>query len=1430
MDSYRRLDSKIVISLLSALVLLSCERATQDNAKASIALPSAPMQKTVSSGDKKSKVSVLTLQPSHVIVNITGSGADPKYCHVRLRPTTAALGDCKLLDGEGKSIEIETKAGTGRLIQVLVAYEDNEGSTPMSLKYGDTTTELRAGPQSVEIFTTDVPGAITMGHIAGRYLAGASGGPTGRLRVGLRIKEDKIPMVLVETDILAGWFQTMVAQGIKAEYMVDGQMLFGAPVDKDYFDQLATTQAAAPKFKINTQTDGFEIKGWFGDVTATASKSISANCSSARFTTCLDGQSYFVGPFASRSDGKLLATGATLQWEYLPGAMDSLDGVRLLFNPSVKDLKVNFAIDRGEYDCDLLQRQTGTVFVDIPKPATSVALPASMDSSSLLSTNFQYALCPYRGPGLLRTALAEPDLNSISGGDGSSLDYFRIDVSGNYNMSSQRHEIEQGQCVQAKIRLYHSTGQNTAVQLTNHAAMNLGISGLGNATLYATESICQSSGSALSGTLSMPLNTGETASFWIKGNTVSVNNQFSPITGFDTSVYQFQPSYNQVDILTAGATGYLRIESPPEDNTARTSKGNYYLLTKDYCHPFRVVSVSSSGLPSPLPESLTLSSLTSGGGMALFSNANCTTGLSSLTMNSGASESSTIYIKGLTAGTSNHISMNLSSSIRTYAPQEFRVAQPKLMVVGPKSVMDNTCYPFKAVTLLANESLYPQAGVGPSLTWNFGGASGISATIYDNLGACQVGTAGTNTIGGGNSTKDFFGKTTASGGIISPTLAATGFETWTGSMNTFAAGDSVATKIRIFAPATFKSGECTEIRAAVTNSAGAEVPARLPLKFTVRPASFTGSKIPLYTDPGCYGPVMSQEQNIDVDDSGRTFYGRAITDNTASFTPWTLLAPPYASEVPMVSTSAPTGGLPSLNLSGIPSNFGSVVIGSHEFGASRTMNLTVSGASNVFCSEFNGSSFSPCDPTVFNGSGSPYTFNWKLAAATNPAIRYRFDAETATGDRNFIEFDPQKIYDASFQVATCGAGGVQNVSFNSSTLTTLLASNQTVCFGSSVTMTCDATVNIPLDKKLVGWSIGGLAINDSGLSGGASCLNVSPSGTPTQSVLLANLNMSIDASGCASGEVVGISSASASPSAYTILKLIGVNISTASSASCPVVGLSVSGSNGNWDVEAQYSTINMDRSTDTTGIYLSANSGGFRFRNGSGSTTGSTNKATFIRHAHSAGSSGVIDVAFSNFTGPDMVVFDGSTGSSMGSRLSFMANTYNSATNTITTPIFSVNTATTQAFPHDIIQNLFRFAGTGAGYLVSLSDSAGSATDYIKANFSGNAVVQDQRGNIFTDNASKAGTLSLNANSFMSVSSTNNGNDRIYFRPPTGSISLSKTLPSATGDNRVCDTHTGTQGWSGGLFSEVQDGSLIKGNISSADGATPLGAPATFCP
>jgi hypothetical protein len=455
---------KAVFPTLCLLSVLSCTRLTKE----STSTVTLEMAKTLQVPGAVS-AQTATLVAQHIVVNITGSDMETAYQILDANRANGAS-KCDPNNSAPGTSSLEVPQGSGRLIQVLVAYCDSSSQGGnMTIYYGSVTKDLKGAEVTVDVPVKPINGAIAGdGSIMGRYLTDSNTGPTGLVKVMYKAPAE--PAMLVEqTEIFGGWFRFFALQSGGFDYILeDGTPLFiNAATSATYpapevgvlnlpigyknqnsgggtpnYQAEEAQQVVVGFFgpgsagkKMCSHVSGSMIPNFYTDITATTQVSWSGStpsdtagyisggdpspsCNvsgdiyqdfiSTSISTIANRDSAFgfkglfklTGGNGNAVQGTQGTTSVSLNWSYMPGAMNGVDGSEIFYkwiSANTDDKLAPYYNDNG-VDCDGL---VSFGFIDYgAAPAadganlvTTTVTVGANPGANLLPKIF---VCPYR--------------------------------------------------------------------------------------------------------------------------------------------------------------------------------------------------------------------------------------------------------------------------------------------------------------------------------------------------------------------------------------------------------------------------------------------------------------------------------------------------------------------------------------------------------------------------------------------------------------------------------------------------------------------------------------------------------------------------------------------------------------------------------------------------------------------------------------------------------------------------------------------------------------------------------------------------------------------------------------------------------------------------------------------------------------------------
>lgn len=778
----------VMVGLLFGLG--ACTRPEMDQSKVSISLPSK------SSSTKVDAQSSEIL--SHVVINVTGSGMNPFVFNW----------DRKENINQPSEFVFDFQQGSGRLVQVLAVYEDVTNKS-MSFYYGDTTSDFNTSTVTLFIQVARVGGGYNAsGRVSGRYQTAANSGPTGPVNITYAVN-GKPAMIIERSYIYNGWFHLFGLSDVDLTYSTnDGQVLFGGPVrlnsstlfppsqnivrmqvplhqrqrDSVYtlsepqyliwgwfgfdasskkvckeppsslsyfkkFDGVSTSLTLSQQSMRANTSDLFSTAGGGLATTATALYDGGASsCSGTEYQDYLslpeivfqkpsDGGSLVYGPLRlinTTDGGPFTATGSVWMGQLLPGAEQAIDQVRGYVIPD--SMMTNFQnVDSGAFPCGALSGFGGFVQTGVVNSA-AFNLDFSPFAAAFSGGNSpNVAICFAKsGQNLPLGFLKRGYLSGGGGGGGGGSVPTQMLVQ---KAEAPRQGIGNMACTEFVVRLYDANNNETSYSLPLAFTINVSDDN-GARPIYQDQMECSNS-NAMASTVSFPANQRE-----FRFSTKS--NYFMTVSGQSLTV-----SLSAISPLSLSAPN---LNLPVKDYMTKTFK----LLLPDYlvpglCYGAKVQRVEYSGYPSSVAADTSVGFATTGG-FAVYSNASCSTSISSATILNGDSFAQ-VWIKFPVGSQQAGITMSLSSGEATEsANQMFKAGGgdgtiASLFVHGPNQISRDMCSSssFRVVAVNSQGTPIPASSnqtislvyTGGGLSGSFHGESGCGNAAPSILSAGQ---------------------------------------------------------------------------------------------------------------------------------------------------------------------------------------------------------------------------------------------------------------------------------------------------------------------------------------------------------------------------------------------------------------------------------------------------------------------------------------------------------------------------------------------------------------------------------------------------------------------------------------------------------------------------------------------------------------------
>lgn len=249
--------------LLSLVVILatalsSCTRPSNDTSSLQISLPSQSDNSKLAAGDL-----------DHVFISITGPNMPP------IEFQWEKCKNCPSGFTAPSSFSIDVPSGSDRLVQVLAVYEAST-SESVDIYYGDLLKTLTSGTQDLPISVSKVVSntVVRGGRWAGRYITSGNTGPSGVFEAKFNPGSGKPLMLIDRSNMLGGWFGTIVLEGLNLSYFLNGAALFSeiSTSSSIFTPSPQVAKVSSPKyFKQDgggttryPEDSGFSISGYWG--------------------------------------------------------------------------------------------------------------------------------------------------------------------------------------------------------------------------------------------------------------------------------------------------------------------------------------------------------------------------------------------------------------------------------------------------------------------------------------------------------------------------------------------------------------------------------------------------------------------------------------------------------------------------------------------------------------------------------------------------------------------------------------------------------------------------------------------------------------------------------------------------------------------------------------------------------------------------------------------------------------------------------------------------------------------------------------------------------------------------------------------------------------------------------------------------------------
>ncbi len=292
--------ARISLAILACSLFACTPPANSPSSNLALSVPG-----TISSTAKTGALNTLVAQ--HIVVNITGGDIAPVFY------SWDGCEKCDQPPPPPTAIDLSVRAGSNRLIQVLVVYSGANGN---DIYYGDLQRDLAPGDVTANVPIVPVAtSSLQGGSITGRYLDARypGGGPTGGIAIKYPPPGNKPPMIIETSSIFTGWFNLFALNDVRFIYQLDdGQALFGKAVS---LQDLATSPSV---MRIDRPKTIVKTKHWGGDLSSNAR----------------DRAIYYAGFFGPNVTTERACYQSSAHYDKVPGLFDETGSTLLSYNTS----------------------------------------------------------------------------------------------------------------------------------------------------------------------------------------------------------------------------------------------------------------------------------------------------------------------------------------------------------------------------------------------------------------------------------------------------------------------------------------------------------------------------------------------------------------------------------------------------------------------------------------------------------------------------------------------------------------------------------------------------------------------------------------------------------------------------------------------------------------------------------------------------------------------------------------------------------------------------------------------------------------------------------------------------------------------------------------------------------------------------------------
>lgn len=600
------------------------------------------------------------------------------------------------------TFSVEVPAGEGRLIQVLAIYMDPT-TKDGEFFYGSMLKDLVGGDQPVDIYMDSIGiGNVKGGRVSGKYFAADGSNPSGMMEIRYQPPGDRPPMVLERSSMVGGWFHAFALADVSFDFALGPNIILPAVTLKSFsLNSNKLVKAHLPnRYQTYGGGSGGELRsseeaiiGFFGpgvpethkiclvqdsytytklfqpNQTTPLGMSIGADNgldvriqTAGTVTTCtstdlsaaylsvlpvspglidnwggLEALTGFYGIFtfptlaiAGSSPVQTAFNGPSAnfssQFSILPGlntvgTNSSVDSIGLFFRASNQPRDY----ERGEAPCFSIS-QGGLGFQplgQIPITPGTLSYSSTLPAPSTMTSTSVIAYCPLKNGMPVGGGYVSSWLSTMGGGGGGGSG-----APAAFHVTKNSSPINFSQittCIDVSVRLKDSSGYQTM----SGTAFTFILSLTGGGVLFNTFNDCQTVTNAIgNGTpLSFPASQGQT-NYWVRTpSSAGAIDIMASASGMTSSTVSLS--------VLSGGNYYARLELPES-------------MLSGLCYSGRVIYYDIWGNPQMAGSPLTVN-LTAPAGFAFFSDASCSTVISSTTINT-STFSTPLWTKLTSAG------------------------------------------------------------------------------------------------------------------------------------------------------------------------------------------------------------------------------------------------------------------------------------------------------------------------------------------------------------------------------------------------------------------------------------------------------------------------------------------------------------------------------------------------------------------------------------------------------------------------------------------------------------------------------------------------------------------------------------------------------------------------------------------------------------